>query len=408
MYIHYYPAWKDDRRHGRFHLTITPCFYYMLAMRKTLVLIGLLIFFPYNLSYGAMDLPVSKDPLVMQPRKTIGIILPLSGKWKSVGQKMLKGIALASGVFSDRNTPDVDYLIRDYGNDETQIPRIVDELDREGQVLAIIGPVGNSAADIVCKLAKKRNIPSLIFSQTGLAPIEDSCCFGNFLTVYTQTRTLLQTARDLQITRFAIIYPTDQFGETITKSFEQLAPQFGIQVIKKISYPSQMNDFKDVVKGLKAVPCEAVLIPDTAQKAAMIASYLPFYKINNVRLFGTNLWDTPEFVREGGRSIQDAIFVSGFFAGSPNAMIRDFNSAFTTTFGSHPTIWEASAYDSVLILQNILKSGAKTRSAVRESIASLTDFQGVTGVTSFTSNGLTRKDITVLTIRGSTVQEFTP
>lgn len=32
----------------------------------------------------------------------------------------------------------------------------------------------------------------------------------------------------------------------------------------------------------------------------MIASYFPFYKISNVRLFGTNLWDTPELVREGG------------------------------------------------------------------------------------------------------------
>lgn len=346
--------------------------------------------------------------MLPQSRKTIGVILPLSGKWKSVGQKMLKGIALASGVFSDLDTPNVDYLIRDYGNDETQIPRIVDELDREGQVLAIIGPVGTSAADIVCKLAKQKNIPSLIFSQTGLTPIEDSCCFGNFLTVYTQTRTLLQTARDLQISRFAIIYPTDQFGETITRSFEQLAPQFGIQVIKKINYPSQKNDFKDVVQALKSLPCEAVLIPDTAQKSAMIASYLPYFKINNLRLFGTNLWDTPEFVREGGRNVQDAIFVSGYYAGSSNALISDFNSAFMTAFGSPPTIWEASAYDSALILQHILQNGAKTRSEVRLGIAALTDFHGVTGVTSFTSNGLTRKDITVLTVRGTTVHEFTP
>jgi len=380
----------------------------MLAMRKTLVLIGLLIFLPYTLLCGAMDAPSSKDPLLVQPRKAIGVILPLSGKWKSVGQKMLKGVTLASGVFSDRDTSDVEYLIRDYGNDETQIPRIIDELDREGQVLAIIGPIGNSAGEIACKLSKQRNIPSLIFSQTGLSPTDDPYCFGNFLTVYTQTRTLLQAARNLQITRFAIVYPTDQFGETITKSFEQLAPQFGIQVIKKISYPSQKNDFKDVVQGLKTVPCEAVLIPDTAQKAAMIASYLPYYNINNVRLFGTNLWDTPEFVREGGRSIQGAIFVSGFYVDSPNAMMKDFNNTFQTTFGSRPTIWEASAYDSVLILQNILKSGARTRSAVRQNIATLTDFHGVTGITSFTSNGLTRKDITVLTVRGSIVQELTP
>jgi len=378
----------------------------MLAMRKTLVLIGLFILASYGLSYGAMDLPAPKDALAAQPRKAIGVVLPLSGKWKSVGQKMLKGVMLASGAFSASEAPDVDYLIRDYGNDEAQILTIIDELDREGQVLAIIGPIGNSASDIACRLSKQKGIPSLIFSQTGLAPSENSSCFGNFLTVYTQTRTLLQTARDMQISRFAIIYPTDQFGETVTRSFEQIAPQFGVQVVKKVSYPPEKNDFKDVVQGLKSVPCEAVLIPDTAQKAAMIASYFPFYKINNLRLFGTNLWDTPDFVREGGRNVQDAIFVSGYYAGSSSAPISDFNSAFMTAFGSRPTIWEASAYDSAVILHNILQSGARTRSAVKQGLASLTDFHGVTGVTSFTSNGLTRKDITVLTVRGSSVQEF--
>ena len=411
-------------------------------MRKRLVLLTFLILAPYVISCAAKDITTQKviispppakiqeappkpqpdkthvdtnllqpgkaqeDSLFPQTRKTIGVILPLTGKWKPIGQKMLKGIALASGVFGDLDTPNVDYLIRDYGNDESQLPRIIDELDRNGQVLAIIGPIGTSAADIVCKAAKQKNIPSLIFSQTGLTPIENSYCFGNFLTVYTQTRTLLQTARELQITRFAIIYPTDQFGETITRSFEQLAPQFGVQVIKKIPYPSEKNDFKDVIQGLKTVPCEAVFIPDTAQKAAMIASYLPFYKINNVRLFGTNLWDTPEFVREGGRNVQDAIFISGFFAESSNVMIRDFNSTFATVYGSNPTIWEASAYDTALILQKILQDGAKTRTEVRQGIASLTDFHGLTGVTSFTSNGLTRKEITVLTVRGSTVQEL--
>lgn len=373
-------------------------------MRKTLGLFGLLIF----LICGTLEVRAQQELYPSPPQKAIGIILPLSGKWKSVGQKVLKGVALASGVFSDRDTPNVDYLIRDYGNDEARIPQIIDELDREGHVVAIIGPIGNSAGEIACKQIQQKGIPNLIFSQTGLTPVEGSYCFGNFMTIYIQTRTLLQAARELKATRFAIIYPTDQFGETCTKSFEQLAPQFGIQILKKISYAPQKNDFKDVVQALKAVPCEAVLIPDTAKKAAMIASYLPYYNINNVRLFGTNLWDTPEFVREGGRNVQGAIFVSGFFDGNPDPGVKQFHSAFTAVFGSNPTIWEASAYDSALILQSILQGGATTRAAVRQGIAGLNDFHGVTGLTSFTSNGLTRKEITVLTVRGSTVQVFAP
>jgi branched-chain amino acid transport system substrate-binding protein len=169
-----------------------------------------------------------------------------------------------------------------------------------------------------------------------------------------------------------------------------------------------MTDFKEVVKPLKGTQLEALLIPDTATNAAMITSYLTFFNINNVRLFGPSLWDTPDLVRLGGRNIQGAIFVSGFFMGSQNPMIQGFTSSYNSTFGSNPTIWEASAYDTAVILQNILNEDIRTRYAVRQGIVSLKNYHGVTGVTSFTPEGLTRKDVFVLTVKGSSVIEFSP
>lgn len=342
------------------------------------------------------------------PRQAVGVILPLSGKWKAAGQKILKGIELAAGVFGDGTTPPVEYLIRDYGSDEAKIPQIIDELDREGRVMAVIGPIGGSAGDMTCRLCQQRRIPAIIFTQTGLSPQEGSYCFANFLTIYTQTRTLLQTARNLRITHFALLYPTDQFGETFTKSFETLAPQYGVQIVKKTAYSPQKTDFKDVVKPLKGLPIEAVLVPDSATNAAMIASYLPYFNITKVRLFGPNLWDTPEFVRQGGRAVQGAVFVNGFFSSSQNPIIQDFTGKFTATFGANPTIWEASAFDTAMIVQNILKGDIKSRWGVRQGINSLKDYRGVTGITSFAPDGSTRKDVTVLSVEGSGVVELTP
>jgi ABC-type branched-subunit amino acid transport system substrate-binding protein len=357
---------------------------------------------------GILQAKAQEEMFPSQPKKAIGVIIPLSGKWKSVGQKILQGIELASKVFSDQETPNVEYLIRDYGSDDAKIAQIIEELDRVDRVLAIIGPIGGQAGEITCKQAQQRNIPTFIFAQTGFSPLAGSYCFGNFLTIYTQTKTLLQTARDMNITRFAILYPTDQFGDTFTKSFEQLAPQYGVQIVKKMSYSPQMTDFKEVVKPLKGTQLEALLIPDTATNAAMITSYLTFFNINNVRLFGPSLWDTPDLVRLGGRNIQGAIFVSGFFMGSQNPMIQGFTSSYNSTFGSNPTIWEASAYDTAVILQNILNEDIHTRYAVRQGIVSLKNYHGVTGVTSFTPEGLTRKDVFVLTVKGSSVIEFSP
>lgn len=145
--------------------------------------------------------------------------------------------------------------------------KIIDELDREGQVLAIIGPVGNSASDIACRHSRQKGIPSLIFSQAGLTPSENTTCFGNFLTVYPDPH---PSPNGQRLADLPFRHPLSDRPVQARPSpgpLNSSPRKFGVQVIRKTAYPPEKNDFKDVVQGLKTVPCEAVLIPDTAQKA---------------------------------------------------------------------------------------------------------------------------------------------
>ena len=366
-------------------------------------------------------------------RKTIGVVVPLSGKWESVGQKVLNGVEFASRVFSKDNTPNVEYIIRDYGSDESAIAGIIEELDREHNVISIIGPIGEAAGGISCSETQAREIPSFMFTRGDIVSSEESYCFRNFVSVDIQVATLLQVASDLNITRFAILAPTDHFGNIFTDLFIKKAPDYGIEIIRQVEYSPKLVDFKEAVSKLiadipKEIPEEnqdettaeetteiviepdfdALLIPDTAINAAMVASYLPYFGIEGVRLFGPTLWDTPDFIRVGGKYVDEAIFVSGFFLNSQLEFVRDFTNSFYYTFGYNPSVWEASAYDTAAILQNLLEGEIHTKQSLRRQIATVKDYPGLTGVTSFYQDGSVDKAIYVLTVKGSTIYEIVP
>jgi len=367
-------------------------------------------------------------------RKTIGVVVPLSGKWETVGQKALKGVEFASRVFSKDKTPNVEYIIRDYGSDESAIAGIIEDLDREHDVISIIGPIGEVASGISCKEAQSREIPSFMFTRGDIVSSDKSYCFRNFVSVDIQVATLLQVASDLNITRFAILSPTDHFGEIFTNLFIENAPDYGIEIIRQVEYSPQLVDFKEAVNKLIVdIPQElseedleettqeeetaeikiepdfdALLIPDTAINAAMIASYLPYFGVEGVRLFGPTLWDTPDFIRVGGKYVDEAIFVSGFFLNSQLNFVQDFTNAFYYTFGYNPSVWEASAYDTAAILQNLLEGEIHTRQSLRQQIATVKDYPGLTGATSFFQDGSVDKAIYVLTVKGSNIYEIVP
>lgn len=347
----------------------------------------------------------------------VGVILPLTGKWESIGQKVLRGIEAAGGVFSSGPASDITFIIRDYGSTEDAIPRIIDDLDRSHHVSAIIGPIGEKAGEIACREAQVRNLPFIILTQAETPPREGTFCFSNFLTIEHQARALLHTARSMGITRFAVMSPEDHFGRTFTEKFQRLAPGYGIEVVKTVTYPVQSVDFKLQLRSLQSgtqkakgqtKAIEAILIPDSAEKASVIASYVSYLNMKNIRLFGPTLWDSPDLIRVGGRHMEDAVFLSGFFPGSILTAVQDFSRSFSQTFTYQPTAWEASAYDAASILLKLLQPDHPRRIGLRDSLARLKNYTGASGTISFSSDGRLEKSVHVLTVKGGVVYEIHP
>ncbi|MBF0225615.1 MAG: penicillin-binding protein activator [Desulfobacterales bacterium] len=401
-------------------------------------------------------------------RYTVGCLLPLSGPYQYFGNKLLKGIEFAIQKFYlDNPNSRITITIKDSGSDAKKAEAAVDELNQE-KVAAIIGPL-IFAENAIAK-AQEYKIPIITLSQKDDIPKIGDYVFRNFITSKMQVNTLVSYAvENLGLKNFAILYPKESYGKIFMNLFWDEVTLKGGQIVGAEHYLSDQTDFAETIKKIvgtyyaypedikqkilsssklslnandiketeiidedghetnihddiddeisqnysnnneiKAiVDFEAIFIPDTPKTSGLLIPQLPFYDIENIVLLGTNLWHSEKLIEIARQEAQGSILVDGFFSDSLKPSVVDFVSKFRDIYGENPEFMEAIGFDTAKIIFTILnKPDVNSRSAIKDQLLKIKDFDGVTGSTCFNNTGDVEKKMYVLQVRGSGFTEL--
>lgn len=179
----------------------------------------------------------------------VGCLLPLTGPYKSYGQRALHGIELAMSIAGGSSNGILPHLIiKDSGSNPEKTVAAVKELAEEG-VAAIIGPM--AMAEAASSQAQLSQVPIIVFSQKNRITGIGDYIFRNFLTSEMQVKSLASHVFDrLEINKVAILYPDEKYGTTFMQLFWDEVLAHGGQVVGVESYDPQQTDFADAVKKL--------------------------------------------------------------------------------------------------------------------------------------------------------------
>lgn len=350
----------------------------------------------------------------------LGCILPLQGRAKSFGVRALHGIELAVGAFQPEKWPfKVRLIIWDDQGDPSRAKEGVRALAKRG-VTAIIGPLLSQTSQVAAEEAEAQKIPLMTLSPLMGIAKEGRYVFQNSLTHASQVKTLVNYVfKELGITTYAILYPRNPYGLTFRKLFQQEVEDRGGKVVVLASYTDDQTDFGDVIKGMvkyqptrdpkkKPKPIinfEAIFIPDDCRRVNLLVPQLAYYDITDVKLLGTNGWNSPELVRENGQFFEGAIFVDGFFQDSPLPWVRSFVMDFEETFRFSPTLLESLGFESTeVILKTISKRGLLSS----EALLSIQGYNGTSGITGFNADGEGIRNLFLLTVSQGKIRQILP
>lgn len=145
---------------------------------------------------------------------------------------------------------------------------------------------------------------------------------------------------------------------------------------------------------------EAIFIPDAPNKVGLIIPQLAFYDVKDIYLLGTNLWHSDNLIKMARQYVQGAILTEGFFEASSSKSVKEFVNIFQKCFQEKPEFIEAVAYDTATILFRLVsRPDIRFRSEIKDALMNLS-WPGLTGITSFDSNGEVHKKPFLLRIKG--------
>jgi branched-chain amino acid transport system substrate-binding protein len=379
------------------------------------------------------------DQAPRMERRVLGCLLPLSGSYQAIGQRALRAIELAvSQHNSDPSGSAVQVIIKDTASEAAATLLALRELAQEG-VSAVIGPMVH--AEAVVHEAQAMGMPIIAITQKGGVVGAGDYVFRNFITPAAQVRSLISHAVNrLGVGQAVILYPDEPYGRTFMELFRDEFQARGGEILTAVAYSPSAADFSAPIKKLlrysQKIPKEsrsdrpdsrtgsrrnrieekdydlvfdfqAVFIPDEPGKAGMLVPQLAYHDIRDVYLLGTNLWHSEALIQYAGPYVQGAIMPDAFLADSDEPVVRRFVSAFEQTFQGRPGSIEAMAYDTAMMLFDVVsRPGVRFRSDVAAALHASEGFPGAAGFTRFLPNGDCDKELRILEVRGKRFVEL--
>jgi len=358
----------------------------------------------------------------------IGCILPLTGRYASAGNKALEAVILAADIFDPLKRYPFKLVIEDSKSDATTARAAVAKLARE-KVLCILGPFGNAEAVAAAGEAQRLKIPIITLTQKEkITDIGDNV-FRNYMTNEMQIRGLVTyTMNEMDLTRFAVIYPDDHYGREMEKLFRDEVLRQGGKNIKSQYYNKTQVDFGNVIKAItdtkrisskekefkksdaehkQVIGFDALFLPDSPARVHMIVPQLAYYNVRGIKLLGTSLWNSPDLLKTVGEYLDGAVFADGFCLNSFYPEANDFIDVFYTHYGREPDVIDALVYDAArIVVTTIEENDIETREQLKNSLLRLENRRGVTGNTSFSGKRDANKDVFILTVNAGQIVQI--
>jgi len=370
----------------------------------------------------------------------LGCLLPLSGPFSIYGEEVLKGVELGLGVHWDQTAETgLELLIRDTKGRPEEALAALENLVIDEKIMAIIGPVSSRAAIAVARKAQEMGVPVIALTQREGVVEEGEMIFRNFLTPSQEIDGLIDVAMgQMGLKHFGILYPDNAYGRYSMNLFWDRLNDMGGTVTAVESYGVDDTDFADQIKKMVGlyyprpaslvqrledmktpedeedsiypeepepiIDFDAIFIPDSFQRVAMIAPQLTFYDVLEVQLLGTSAWQSPKLVEMAKDYIQGALFCSGFVGDSEEAGVRIFVEEYRDNFDADPGILAANGYDTIRLLKKVLSDKEiRTRKDLVNALLGSQGFYGVSGIITFDPNGEAEKEPILLTISGNSM-----
>lgn len=354
----------------------------------------------------------------------VGLVVPLNGTNSEIGKALQSGVELSVSLYNKSNKPKIELAVYDDQSDIISSIMSARELSDDDRTSVIIGPMESDNMAAASVIANENRIPILspTATKSGLASIGPYVYQAN-VDIETRSETIARYAvKNLGLKKFAILSPSDAYGEITSNTFAKTVEKLGGEIIAYEKFYDNTQDFKSqltrirklgfidwAAHGLKFIQSakfttrqidslyavyfppdstgqeeyavamdhlDGLFLPIYTDDIRYIAPQMAFYNIKTQLLGGDNWYDLTE-LRLHQNYIKDVIFVSESYMDGNAQATKTFYDQYRKFYGKDPAREAVYGFDLMEMIVHIIKKGFYSREEIQAELAKGLEWNGI-------------------------------
>ena len=345
----------------------------------------------------------------------IGLNVELTGEMPAVGasaknaaEMFVNEVNKAGGLEVAGKKLPLTLVIGDNAAKADQAAAVAQRLISQDNVIAMIGPDASACAIPASEIAESLKCPMISPWSTNPKTTVDAtsgkpkqyvfrACFIDTF----QARVLAKfVLNNLNARTAAVLYDVaSEAPNGQANLFKETFEESGGSVVAFETYTTGDRDFSAQLTKIKAADPDVIFLPAYYNDVPLIAQQARRLGID-AQLVGSDAWSSPEIIKLGGADINDSYFCNHYSTEIATPVAQKFVSDYKAKYGMAPDDVAALTYDAFgLLAQAIKEAGKLERQAIRDALAKIQKYEGVTGTMQFAGSGDPIKSAVILQIK---------
>ena len=312
----------------------------------------------------------------------IGFNFEETGDVASYGTAEQKGAKLAVDEINKADGVDgkqIEVTDKDNKSELSEASTVSTNLVTQAKVNAIIGPATSGGTGAAITNAAKASVPLIPPSgtQDDLTKGQDYLFRATFIDSF-QGKILSKYVTDNLKAKKVVLYydNSSDYAKGMAKAFQE---EYKGEIVATETFASKDTDFQAALTKFKGKDFDALVVPGYYTEAGKIVNQARGIGIDKP-IVGGDGFNSEEFISQATpAAATNVYYVSGYStSGNMTAKAKKFLEAYKAKYNEEPSMFSALAYDSVYMVAEASK-GAKNSVDIKENLAKLKDFEGVTG-----------------------------
>ena len=354
----------------------------------------------------------------------IGINAPMTGDIPKVGegtkfaaQMWLEDIKAAGGLQVGGKKYPVEIVVEDNESKAESAVKVNTKMITEDEVLVIVGPQSSKQAIPAGAIANNYGTPMISPWSTNPDTTKDRPFVfrGCFLDPFQGPVLANFIKEEFGYTKAAVLYDVaSDYPKGLAEFFKEAWEKINGagSVVAYESFTTRDADFSSQLTKIIRSGAEVLFTPQYYNEVALIVQQAHELGWKNP-IVGSDSWGSAETVELCGKDCYGLFFSTHYASAGAKGATKKFIDRYKEKYGYVPDDVAALTWDSLLIVQKAIESAGKLtgkiekdRKAVRDAMAKIKQFSGITGTMTFTEEGDPIKCAVIVRISDAGEYEF--